>query len=98
MAMRVWQRQCIKDAKRFEAVRAHIRRSINAPQPSLPADEAEVELARFMKGETKGLPNASHQGRIPAESYCKSEKHLLHAALASPNHRVASGHVDRITA
>lgn len=68
------------------------------PRPSLSTDDAEVELARFMKGETKGLPNASHQGRIPAESYCKSEKHLLHAALASPNHRVASGHVDRITA
>lgn len=97
MAMRVWQRQRIENAERLEAVRAHIRRSI-PPRPSLSADDAEVELARFMKGETKGLPNASHQGRIPAESYCKSEKHLLHAALASPNHRVASGHVDRITA
>lgn len=59
-AVRVWQRQRIEDAERLEAVRARIRRSINDPRPSLSADEAEAELARFMESEAKGLPDASH--------------------------------------
>lgn len=59
-AVRVWQRQRIEDAERLEAVRARIRRSINDPRHSLSADEAEAELARFMEGEAKGLPDASH--------------------------------------
>lgn len=59
-AVRVWQRQRIEDAERLEAVRARIRRSIDDPRPSLSADEAEAELARFMEGEAKALPDASH--------------------------------------
>lgn len=59
-AVRVWQRQRIEDAECLEAVRARIHRSINDPRPSLSADEAEAELARFMKEEAKGLPDASH--------------------------------------
>ena len=59
-AVRVWQRQRIEDAERLEAVRARIRRSIDDTRPSLSADEAEAELARFMEGEAKGLPDASH--------------------------------------
>ena len=59
-AVRVWQRQRIEDAERLEAVRARIRRSIDDPRPSLSADEAEAELARFMENEAKGLPDSSH--------------------------------------
>ena len=59
-AVRVWQRQRIEDAERLEAVRARIRRSIDDPRPSLSADEAEAELARFMESEAKGLPDSSH--------------------------------------
>ena len=44
----------------LEAMRARIRRSINDPRPSLSADEAEAELARFMESEAKGLPDAAH--------------------------------------
>lgn len=59
-AVRVWQRQRIEDAECLEAVRARNHRSIDDPRPSLSADEAEAELARFMKEEAKGLPDASH--------------------------------------
>lgn len=59
-AVRVWQRQRIEDAEFLEAVRARNHRSIDDPRPSLSADEAEAELARFMKEEAKGLPDASH--------------------------------------
>ncbi|WP_242225206.1 ribbon-helix-helix domain-containing protein [Shinella zoogloeoides] len=59
-AVRVWQRQRVEDVERLEAMRARIRRSINDPRPSLSADEAEAELARFMESEAKGLPDAAH--------------------------------------
>nr|WP_318030353.1 CHAD domain-containing protein [Rhizobium ruizarguesonis] len=58
-AVRVWQRQRLEDAKRLNAMRARIRRSLDDPRPSLTAEEAEAEMDRFMKGQEKASRNAA---------------------------------------
>lgn len=58
-AVRVWQRQRLEDAERLNAMRARIRRSLDDPRPSLTAEEAEVEMDRFMKGQEKASRNAA---------------------------------------
>lgn len=52
-AVRVWQRQRLEYAERMEALRGRVRRSVADPRPSLGADEAEVEMTRFMETERK---------------------------------------------
>ncbi|OWK21509.1 CopG family transcriptional regulator [Mesorhizobium amorphae CCBAU 01583] len=52
-AVRVWQRQRLEDAERLAAIRARVRRSLDDPRPSLTADEADAEMARFMENERK---------------------------------------------
>ncbi|NNH83582.1 type II toxin-antitoxin system ParD family antitoxin [Rhizobium laguerreae] len=58
-AVRVWQRLRLEDAERLNAMRARIRRSLDDPRPSLTAEEAEVEMGRFMKGQEKASRNAA---------------------------------------
>ncbi|MBY5819520.1 ribbon-helix-helix domain-containing protein [Rhizobium leguminosarum] len=58
-AVRVWQRQRLEDAERLNAMRARIRRSLDDPRPSLTAEQAEVEMERFMKGREKASRNAA---------------------------------------
>ncbi|MBB3163725.1 antitoxin ParD1/3/4 [Rhizobium laguerreae] len=58
-AVRVWQRLRLEDAERLNAMRARIRRSLDDPRPSLTAEEAEVEMDRFMKGQEKASRNAA---------------------------------------
>jgi len=50
-AVRVWQRQRLEYAERLEAIRDRVRRSLNDPRPSIPADDAEEAMARFMAAE-----------------------------------------------
>jgi len=42
-----------------EVLRARIRTSIDDPRPSLTADEAEAEMARFMNSESKASRSAA---------------------------------------
>lgn len=42
-----------------EVLRARIRASIDDPRPSLRADEAEAEMTRFMKNESKAPRSAA---------------------------------------
>ncbi|MER9586477.1 type II toxin-antitoxin system ParD family antitoxin [Mesorhizobium sp. M0276] len=42
-----------------EVMRARIRASIDDPRPSLSADEAEAEMARFMTSESKASRSAA---------------------------------------
>lgn len=50
-AVRVWQRQRLEYAERLEAIRDRVRRSLNDPRPSIPADDAEEAMTRFMAAE-----------------------------------------------
>lgn len=52
-AVRVWQRQRLEFAERLEALRARVQRSVSDPRPSLPADDAEATMARFLEIEQK---------------------------------------------
>ena len=45
-AVRVWQRQRIEYAERVQALRERVRRSLDDPEPSLTAEEAEAELEK----------------------------------------------------
>ncbi len=58
-AVRVWRRQRLEDAERLEALRARVRRSVDDPRPSLSANEAEAELERFIKRESKASRDAA---------------------------------------
>lgn len=51
-AMRAWLRERRENQERLEAIRARILRSAADPRPSIDADEAEAELARFMKSQS----------------------------------------------
>lgn len=51
-AMRAWLRERRENEERLEAIRARIRRSAEDPRPSLDADEAEAEMARFMNSQS----------------------------------------------
>ena len=57
-AVRVWQRQRIEYAERLQALRSRVQRSLDDPRPSLTADEAEEQMARFMEKTGKAARNA----------------------------------------
>ncbi len=58
-AVRVWQRQRLEYAERLEALRARVRQSLVDPRPSLTAEEAEAEMARFISNEDKAASDAA---------------------------------------
>ncbi len=58
-AMRAWQRERDEHAVRLEALRARVQRSLDDPRPSLSADEAEPEMARFMTEQEKASADAA---------------------------------------
>lgn len=58
-AVRVWQRARLEYAERLEALRARVRHSLDDPRPSVSAEEAEADMARFLKDEGKARTNAT---------------------------------------
>lgn len=58
-AVRVWQRTRLEYAERLEALRARVRHSLDDPRPSVSAEEAEADMARFLKDEGKARTNAA---------------------------------------
>jgi antitoxin ParD1/3/4 len=58
-AVRVWQRQRLENAERLEAIRGRVRRSLDDPRPSLTAEDAEAEMARFIENESKAARDAA---------------------------------------
>jgi antitoxin ParD1/3/4 len=58
-AVRAWQRERDEHAERLNAIRARVRRSLDDPRPSLSADEAEAEMARFMEEQAKAAAHAA---------------------------------------
>ena len=58
-AVRAWRRERLEFAERLEAVRARVQRSLGDPRPSVPADDAEGAMARFMKAEQDAAKRAA---------------------------------------
>lgn len=48
-AMRAWLRQREEHQERLESIRARVRQSLDDPRPSVPMEEAEENLERYMR-------------------------------------------------